>query len=274
MSSSRLGSDSARMRPSVEIFTFRGKDQGWSFLSRLNLESSSATLYESRAIISPFQVTVYRLFCKHLPEKYAARRQELQDALLARIHQHHASLLLLALGPALEVRGKLPAEDGNISVSSLASFAVSATSAMSSLGVIDTSDTYSLSSVIRRALGLDLLVMRSPLIENMVLGAINRFKNNNFSLVSSYFNGTSIYAGKYINSDIFAGISLSLRSQDKNSGESGMYFLSDDLKLDLEISFDWDNPLGSFSLFSQVHELSVIGFLDNIGFTFTRRFSF
>ena len=188
---------------------------------------------------------------------------------LESVPDHTESEILRMLGNAA-----FPAEDGNISVSSLASFAVSATSAMSSLGVIDTSDTYSLSSVIRRALGLDLLVMRSPLIENMVLGAINGFKNNNFSLVSSYFNGTSIYAGKYINSDIFAGISLSLRSQDKNSGESGMYFLSDDLKLDLEISFDWDNPLGSFSLFSQVHELSVIGFLDNIGFTFTRRFSF
>ena len=188
---------------------------------------------------------------------------------LESIPEHTENEIIQMLGNEV-----IPTENGIVSLSSIASLAASATSAFSSLGVIGIGDTYSLSSTIRQSLGLDLFTIKSPIIENIVLDVLPGLNNDNISLVSRYFNGTSIYAGKYINPDVFARLSLSLRSQDRRYSDNSMLFLADDLKLDLEISFDWDNPIGSFSIFSQVQELSVIGFLDTIGFSFTRRFSF
>ena len=52
------------------------------------------------------------------------------------------------------------------------------------------------------------------------------------------------------------------------------HFLSKDLILDMEFSVDWDNPLGTFTIFTKPQELSALNILDTIGFSVTKRVQF
>lgn len=163
--------------------------------------------------------------------------------------------------------------DTQVTPSSVASLAVTATNTAIKLGLIDFDNDLmnSLSSSIKDSLKLDIFSIRSPIIEKIIVEALPG-ENNNISLLSRYLNGTSLFAGKYLMNDTFAKMTVLLRSNDKNSKNGN--FISDDLSLDLEFSFDWDNPVGSFSVFIQPNELSVVNFLDTIGFSYTKTFKF
>ncbi|MCQ2398708.1 MAG: translocation/assembly module TamB, partial [Sphaerochaetaceae bacterium] len=163
----------------------------------------------------------------------------------------------------------------NFSFANIASAAAMATDAIQKLGIIKTNQVFSLASTIRDALGLDIFSAKSQVVENLILDAIPG-KNSELSLISRYLNGTTVFAGKYLNKNLFARLTLLLKSERglSQAKRAQGHFLASDLILDVEFSIDWDNLLGSFSVFTQPIELSVSSFLDNIGLSYSRRFKF
>jgi len=148
--------------------------------------------------------------------------------------------------------------ENGVSLYSLASIATATADVFTTLGIINQNTNYSLSKGMREALGLDMFSLRSSVIQNLVLSYLPGMSQNDDNMVSRYLDGTSIFAGKYFNSGLFGRASVSL-----NAGKT--------VKLDIELSVNWDNELGSFSIFTSPGELSLLSFLDNIGFSFSRR---
>lgn len=200
----------------------------------------------------------------------------LKDAQFTNLSPRFESIPFLTEKEILSILGQsiLPGENQNFSFSGIANAAAIATDAIASLGIIDTNENYSINTVIKESLNLDVLSFRSPLVQNIIINAIPGYDTSS-NLLAKYLNGTTLYAGKYLSDSIFAKMTLLL----KDSGHKGRnlhygHFLTDDLNLDIEFSFDWDNPIGNFSLFMQPQELSVLNFLDTIGFSYTKRFKF
>ena len=148
--------------------------------------------------------------------------------------------------------------ENGVSLYSIASIASATADAFTTLGLINQNTNYSLSKGMREALGLDMFSLRSQVIQNLVLSYLPGMGQNDDNIVSRYLDGTSIFAGKYFSSGVFGRASVSL-----NAGKT--------LKLDIELSVNWDNEIGSFSIFTSPGELSILNFLDNIGFSFSRR---
>ena len=148
--------------------------------------------------------------------------------------------------------------ENGVSLYSLASIATATADAFTTLGLLNQDSNYSLSKGMREALGLDMFSLRSSVIQNLVLSYLPGMGQNDYNMVSRYLDGTSIFAGKYFNSGLFGRASVSL-----NAGKT--------VKFDIELSVNWDNEIGSFSIFTSPGELSLFNFLDNIGFSFSRR---
>ena len=164
----------------------------------------------------------------------------------------------------------------SVTVSSVASLAAAATDAISRLGIIESNSNYSLTAIIRESLGFDIFSLRSNILQNIIIDALPGADSNaDLSLLSKYLDGTSLFAGKYLANGVFAQILLKLKSE-KNSSNTSNYghFLSKDLILDMEFSVDWDNPLGTFTIFTKPQELSALNILDTIGFSVTKRVQF
>ncbi len=164
----------------------------------------------------------------------------------------------------------------SVTVASVASLAAAATDAISRLGIIESNSNYSLTATIRDSLGFDIFSLRSNILQNIIIDALpGEESNSNLSLLSKYLDGTSLFAGKYLANGVFAQMSLRLKSE-KNSKNTSNYghFLSKDLILDMEFSVDWDNPVGTFTIFTKPQELSALNILDTIGFSVTKRMQF
>lgn len=167
--------------------------------------------------------------------------------------------------------------DQQVSVASVASLAAAATDAFTRLGVIESNGNYSLSATIRDSLGLDIFSLRSSILQNIIIDALpgGVSGRSDISLLSRYLDGTSIFAGSYILPGVFAQTSLRLKA-DRSGGRNANvgHFLSNDLMLDMEFSIDWDNPIGTFTIFTKPQELSPFSILDSIGFSVTKRIQF
>ncbi|MCR4676538.1 MAG: translocation/assembly module TamB [Sphaerochaetaceae bacterium] len=202
----------------------------------------------------------------------------LQDATLDNIAPRFESLPALSENEIIKILGQsiIPTTETGVTVSSIASAAVAATDAIQNLGILESNDSFSVARSIRESLGLDVFSIRSNLLGNIVALALPGSASNgkNLSLMARYLDGTSIYVGKYINDLVFARATLLLKADNKNTSDSGGNFLTDDLNLDIEFSFDWENPMGSFSVFTHPGELSVFDILDTIGFSFSKRLTF
>ena len=205
----------------------------------------------------------------------------LQNATLDNISPRFTSTPNMSETDILALLGQtiLPSStfDQNVSVASVASLAAAATDAFTRLGLIESNSNYSVSSLIRDSLGLDIFSLRSSILQNIIIDALpgELSSSKNMSLLSRYLDGTSLFAGSYIASGVFAQMSLRLKSD--KTGTTGTevgYFLSKDLLLDMEFSIDWDNPIGTFTIFTKPQELSPLNILDNIGFGVTKRIQF
>lgn len=184
----------------------------------------------------------------------------LQNATLNNIVPRFESSPAMSQAEIMQFLGQsvIQTPERGVSLYSLASLATATADAFSTLGLISQNSNYSLTKGMREALGLDLFSLRSKVIQNLVLSYLPGMDQNDENMVSRYLDGTSIFAGKYFNSGLFGRASVSL-----NSGQT--------LKFDIELSVHWDNEMGSFSIFTSPNELSILNFLDNIGFSFSRR---
>ncbi|MGE4453181.1 MAG: hypothetical protein AB7D92_01490 [Sphaerochaeta sp.] len=159
---------------------------------------------------------------------------------------------------------------GQVNLYSVASLAAAATDVAERLGYLQTSQTTQLTESIRTSLGLDMFSIRSNILQNILIDALPGSSLATISPLARYLNNTTIFMGKYIGEQYFLQALLHLTASEKR--EVKRSFISPDLSLDLELSLDWQNPVGTFSFFTQPNELSFINILDTIGFSVTRRF--
>jgi hypothetical protein len=198
----------------------------------------------------------------------------LRDSTLTNLSPTFESIPSMDLNDILEILGQsiLPTGAyGQVNLSSVASLAVAATDVAERLGLIsNTTNNTDLTDVIRISLGLDMFSLRSNIVQNILLEAIPGSNYSyTYSPLARYLNNTTMFMGKYVGENFFLQALLHLTAMD--SSEVTRSFLVPDLSLDLELSLEWDNPLSTFSLFTQPTELSVLNILDTIGFSVTRR---
>ncbi len=158
---------------------------------------------------------------------------------------------------------------GEVNLYSVASLAAAATDVAERLGYLQTSQTTQLTESIRTSLGLDMFSIRSNILQNILIDALPGSSLATISPLARYLNNTTIFMGKYIGEQYFLQALLHLTASEKRKITRS--FISPDLSLDLELSLDWQNPVGTFSFFTQPNELSFINILDTIGFSVTRR---
>lgn len=112
--------------------------------------------------------------------------------------------------------------------------------------------------------------LRSNILQNILFDALpGNTLGGVLSPLARYLNNTSIFMGKYVGRQFFLQALLHLSAMDRSKVQRS--FLSPDLSLDLELSLDWMNPLGTISFFTQPNELSFTNILDTIGFSVTKR---
>lgn len=188
----------------------------------------------------------------------------LQNAKLDNIVPRFESTPAMSQNEIMQFLGHtlVPETSEGITLQNLASAAYAAADAFSTLGYFN--NGFSVTAGMRDALKLDMLSLRSFVLQNMIINSLPGKNSKNRNFFASYLDGTSLFAGKYFGKGLFGRTSLILSS-------SGTEY-SDSLKIDVELSVDWDNVLGSFSIFTRPSELSIFSFLDNIGFSFTKRF--
>ncbi|MGH0054050.1 MAG: hypothetical protein ACQ5SW_11725 [Sphaerochaetaceae bacterium] len=159
---------------------------------------------------------------------------------------------------------------GQVNLYSVASLAAAATDVAERLGYLQTSQSTLLTESIRLSLGLDMFSIRSNILQNILIDALPGSSMANLSPLARYLNNTTIFMGKYVGEQFFLQALLHLTATDGTQVTRS--FISPDLSIDLELSLDWQNPIGTFSFFTQPNELSFINILDTIGFSVTRRF--
>lgn len=155
---------------------------------------------------------------------------------------------------------------------SVASIATAATSVFSSLGYIDTGGVSTLNKTIATALNLDFFSLKSNIVENLILETfIEDPRYSSYSPLARYLNNTTIFMGKYLTQDSKFQIMINLLATSDSDVSS---FLSDDLSLELEMSYEIDTDLAKFSFFTNPTQLSILDLLDTMGFSVTKTIHF
>lgn len=161
---------------------------------------------------------------------------------------------------------------GSSNIGSIASLVTSGVDVLSRMGVINTGNGGNLVNIIRESLHVDIFSLRTNIIENFLLTTIFPDAEHSYSPLATYLNNTSIYLGKYLSDNLYFQIMFYLQAMDNSVNEAS--FLTDDLSLDLEISFEWENPLGTFTIFSTPGYLSLPSLMDNFGIRYTKTIDF
>ncbi len=197
----------------------------------------------------------------------------LRDSSLANLNPQFESVPTKDINEILEIMGQsiLPTGTyGQINLYSVASLAAAATDVAGKLGYLNTTNNGALTESIRISLGLDLFSLRSNIVQNILFDALpGSSLSSSFSPLARYLNNTTIFMGKYIGKDYFLQALVHLSATDRSKIKRS--FVAPDLAIDLELSMEWSNPLGTFSFFTQPNELSIYNIFDTIGFSVTKR---
>ena len=197
----------------------------------------------------------------------------LRDSSLTNLNPQFESIPNKDINEILEIMGQsiLPTGAyGQVNLFSVVSLAAAATDVAGKLGYINTANNSALTESIRISLGLDLFSLRSNIVQNILFDALpGSSLSTSFSPLARYLNNTTIFMGKYIGKDYFLQALIHLSATDRSKIKRS--FVAPDLAIDLELSLEWTNPLGTFSFFTQPNELSIYNIFDTIGFSVTRR---
>lgn len=161
---------------------------------------------------------------------------------------------------------------GSSDIGSIASLVTSGVDVLSRMGLINTGNGGNLVNIIRESLHVDIFSLRTNIIENFLLTTIFPDAEHAYSPLAAYLNNTSIYLGKYLSDNLYFQIMFYLQAMDNSINDAS--FLTEDLSLDLEISFEWENPLGTFTIFSTPDYLSLPSLMDNFGIRYTKTIDF
>lgn len=200
----------------------------------------------------------------------------LQDSPLMALEPRFESIPLKSTNEILELLGQNIVTGGSSAdsgFSSVVAIASAATDVVSRLGLLQNA-TISLgfTSIVRNFLGLDVFTIRTNLLANIIFDALpGIIADTSVSPLARYLDNTTMYIGKYLLDELYLQGMLHFRRDPRGSGSS---FLSDDLKIETELSLEWTTPLATFSVFTQPGELSVFDIFDTMGFSVTKRFDF
>lgn len=197
----------------------------------------------------------------------------LRDSSFTNLNPQFESIPNKDINEILEIMGQsiLPTSAyGQVNLSSVVSLAAAATDVAGKLGYLNTTNNSALTESIRISLGLDLFSLRSNIVQNILFDALpGNTLSTSISPLARYLNNTTIFMGKYIGKDYFLQALIHLSAADRSKIKRS--FIAPDLAIDLELSMEWSNPLGTFSFFTQPNELSIYNIFDTIGFSVTRR---
>ena len=152
---------------------------------------------------------------------------------------------------------------GSTNISSALALATIATDIIQKLGIIELDPISDFENIIRNTLQLDLFSIRTQVFQNIILETITNSQVQMLSLnpIARYLDNTTVFLGKYINNDVFLQAMLHLSANDRYG--PGL-FMTDDLKLDIELSVEWENPLYLLRLSTQPEGLQPYQLLDTL----------
>jgi len=133
-----------------------------------------------------------------------------------------------------------------------------------------------LGRTIRSSLRLDQFTVRTAIVRNLILDSMVDDLRA-YTPIARYLMDTTLYAGKYIRDDLFFQALLHLdaaNSRDRLRMRNYNTFLSEDLYLDLELSLEWQNPIGAVTFFSHPSAFRLYNAFDRFGITFSKRIQF
>ena len=96
---------------------------------------------------------------------------------------------------------------------------------------------------VREALGLDLLSIRTQMVQNLLLEKVfppGAALDNATPTLGKYLGNTELAVGKYIGNDVFLEMMVRLRTAGPDAQQS--FALMSGLESDFEISIEWDTP--------------------------------
>ncbi len=160
---------------------------------------------------------------------------------------------------------------GELNLSSVASLVSSGVDVINRVGLINTGGgAANLSSTIRENLGLDMFSVRTSIFRNILFDTIFYSGAENYSPLARYLNDTTIYLGKYLSPKLFLQGLIHLEAT-KNTQLS---FMASDLSLDLEISLEWQTPLGTLSFATSPQNFSIYNIFDSFALSYSNNISF
>jgi len=140
-------------------------------------------------------------------------------------------------------------------LSSAVAVATLASDIVQQLGFIEQLDVFNnLEQKVRNTLNLDVFSIRTQIIENVLYDVFpgeSRYAVSE-NPIGKYLDNTTVLLGKYISENMFLQTMLQFNLND--SYGAGL-FMTDALQMDMELSFDWQNPLYDFTI-STTPELS------------------
>ncbi|HIV98380.1 MAG TPA: hypothetical protein IAB12_01195 [Candidatus Ornithospirochaeta avicola] len=176
------------------------------------------------------------------------------------------------LNEIMTILGQNILPTGSDTISSVVGILSTGVDVLSRIGILP-SGSSSLSKNIRNTLNLDTFSLHSNVIENLVFDAVSAWERNvNLSPLARYLDGTSIYAGKYISSELYLELMLHLVADEKNL--ENVSFIAGDLSLDFKLSLEWDNPICLVTFFTTPKTFNALDVIENFGFSLTKRFIF
>ncbi|MCF7943209.1 MAG: translocation/assembly module TamB [Spirochaetia bacterium] len=169
-----------------------------------------------------------------------------------------------SLGEIAEILGQniLPAAYvGDTNISSALALATLAGDVIQQLGIIELDPISDFENIIRNNLQLDVFSIRTQVFQNIILETLSpsQFQVISINPIARYLDNTSIFLGKYMNNDLFLQAMFHISVNDRYG--SG-FFMTDDLKLDVELSMEWENPLYYLRISTQPEGLQPYQLLD------------
>jgi len=169
-----------------------------------------------------------------------------------------------SLGEIAEILGQniLPAAYvGDTNISSALALATLAGDVIQQLGIIELDPISDFENIIRNNLQLDVFSIRTQVFQNIILDTLSpsQFQIISINPIARYLDNTSLFLGKYMNNDLFLQAMFHISVNDRYG--SG-FFMTDDLKLDVELSMEWENPLYYLRISTQPEGLQPYQLLD------------
>ncbi len=151
----------------------------------------------------------------------------------------------------------------NSDISTALAVATLATDVIQQVGIIDIDPIDDLELSIRNALNLDLFSIRTQVLQNILLDTIPGDFSSTITKnpIARYLDNTTIFLGKYISDDMFLQAIMQLTvDDDYNTG----LFITDDIGLDFEVSYEWNNPLNTLTISMAPDSLALKDVLDSV----------